>query len=245
MRAGALWRVEREIVGGGVTITDTCCRAHQALGEIFDGIGVLVENHDETFALFHGYQDAFLKTFVRGVRNPRSLRFDLHLVDYYLNVVVLVAVNLHASDNLFDLSVYTNVQIAFATHRFEQFAIMTFSAAYQWGKNEDALSLIVVENHVDHLLLCIFHHFLAGHIAVGLSGTGIEETQIVVDLSGSAYGRTGIAVGGLLFDADDGGETGNLVDIRSFHAPKEIAGIGREGFNIASLTFGEDGVESQ
>jgi hypothetical protein len=36
-----------------------------------------------------------------------------------------------------------------------------------------------------------------------------------------------------------------MIDIRFFHLPEELAGIGREGFDITTLTFGENGIEGQ
>ena len=44
--------------------------------------------------------------------------------------MVPVAVDLHASDNLLDFTIDTDIQIALATHRFEEFAIMSLSATY-------------------------------------------------------------------------------------------------------------------
>ena len=55
--AGALGRVEGEIVGSWIAIADTCCGAHQALGEMLDGARVLIEDQDQSLALFHGYAD--------------------------------------------------------------------------------------------------------------------------------------------------------------------------------------------
>ena len=117
--------------------------------------------------------------------------------------MVFVAIHFHASDDLHDFPVNTYVKIAFAAHGFEQFTIVAFTAVYQWGKDIDPLSLIIVKDHVDHFLFGIFHHFLAGLITICFSGTGIEQTQIVVDFCRGAYGRAGIPVGGLLFNADD------------------------------------------
>ncbi|MEI2689311.1 MAG: hypothetical protein V9H69_06185 [Anaerolineae bacterium] len=37
----------------------------------------------------------------------------------------------------------------------------------------------------------------------------------------------------------------DLIHVRLLHQPQELAGIGREGFDIASLAFGVDGVKGQ
>ena len=77
MRTGALRGVEREIVGSRIAITDTRGGTHEAFREIFDCIGVLVEDHDEAFALLHGNQNTFLQPFVRGIGRSWRLRFNL------------------------------------------------------------------------------------------------------------------------------------------------------------------------
>ena len=140
--------------------------------------------------------------------------------------MVPVAVDFHASDNFLDFTIYSNVQIAFTPHGFEEFTIVTLTTAYQRSEDENPFSLIVMEDHIDDLLFGIFHHLLASHVAICLACTGKEQSQIVVDLGCSAYSRTGITVGGLLLDTDDWRQSCNLVDIRPFHASQEIAGIG-------------------
>ena len=120
---------------------------------------------------------------------------------------------------------------------------MSFALADEWGKEEDAMTFVIAENHVDDLFLGIFYHLLATMIAVSSTGTCIEQTQVIVNLCGCAHGGTGILVGSLLFDTDDRTETCNLIYIRTFHAAQKIAGVCRESFDIASLAFGKDGVE--
>ena len=159
--------------------------------------------------------------------------------------MVLVAVHLHAPRYLLQLAVDTDGEEALAAHLLEQLAIVALTAAHQRGQDEDAPSGIVVPNHVDDLLLGILHHGLAGHIAVGTTGTGKEQTQVVVNLSGGANGGTGILVGGLLLNADDGRQTRYLVDIGTLQAAQEVAGVGREGLNVPALALGKDGVEGQ
>ena len=49
----------------------------------------------------------------------------------------------------------------------------------------------------------------------------------------------------LLVDGDGGGEALNVLDVGLFHAPQELAGVGRQGLDVAALTFGVDGIEGQ
>ena len=137
------------------------------------------------------------------------------------------------------------MEIALSPHTFKEFAVVTLSASYHRSHDEDFAAAIVCCHHVDDLLFCVFHHLLASCVTVGFACSGEEQTQVVVDFSRCTYGRTGILVGSLLFNADNGRQTCYLIHVRSLHASQEVTGIGREGFNIAALSFGKDGVEGQ
>ena len=131
--------------------------------------------------------------------------------------MVLVTIDLHAACDLQQLTINADVEITFAAHRLEELTIVTFTTAHQGCQDIDRLAGIVVHDHVEHLLLGIFHHLLTSGVAVGLTCAGKEQTQVVIDLSGGANGGTRILVGGLLLDADDRRQTGNLIDIGSLH----------------------------
>ena len=107
------------------------------------------------------------------------------------------------------------------------------------------MAVVVGENNLEHLLHGVFHHLLARMVAVGRSGAGIEQSHIVVDLGGGAYGGAGVLVGGLLLDADYRTQSGDLVHVGALHATKEIARIGRESLDVAALPLGVDGVEGK
>ena len=114
-----------------------------------------------------------------------------------------IAVYLHAWRHLLYIAIDTDMQIALAAHALEEFAVVTFTALYERGQNQYLLASIIVQNHIDDLLLRVFHHRLASHVTVGLSGTCKEQAQVVVDFRRGAHGGTRILVGGLLLDADD------------------------------------------
>ena len=81
--------------------------------------------------------------------------------------------------------------------------------------------------------------------APGFGGAGEEEAEVVVDFSGGGDGRAGVTGGVLLADGDGRGEAVDVVDIGFFHAVEELAGVGGEGFDVAALAFGVDGVEDE
>ena len=200
--------------------------------------GVFVKNHYQPFTLFHCGTDGFLQPLL-------VFRRYCQLIDNHFYVMVLIAVYLHAPDNLKHFSVNSYVEVSLLSHRLEEFSIVTFSASHHWGKNKDLLPLIVMENHVQDLLLCIFHHLLASMVAVCLSGSGIEKTHIVVDFCRGTYSRTRILICGLLLDADYWRETGYFIHIRTFHPSEEVSCVGRECFDISSLPLCKDGIEGK
>ena len=238
MRAGTFGRIEGEHVWRRVLIGDAGNRVHQSLGEILHLLTAFLDDSHHAVALFHGdgntLADAFFVSFAHH-----------ELVYHHLDVVVLVSVNLHARHNLQNLSIHPGIEITLAPHAVEEFTVMTLALSDERSEEVDSLAGILIENHLDDLFLGIFHHLLAAAVAVGSTGTGIEQTQVVVNLGSGAHGRSGILVGGLLLDADDRTETSNLIHIRTFHVAQEVAGIGRERLDIATLTFGKDGVEGQ
>ena len=97
MRTGSLWGVEREVVGCRVAVADARRGTHQTLGEKLGLIGVFIENHDEALALLHGQSHRLFQSFVGDFR---GFGLDCHLIDDHFNVVVLIAVDLHASGDL-------------------------------------------------------------------------------------------------------------------------------------------------
>ena len=81
--------------------------------------------------------------------------------------------------------------------------------------------------------------------AVRLADGGVEEAEVVVDFGDGADGGAGGAGGGLLLDGDGGGEAVDGVDVGALHLVEELAGVGGEGFDVAALAFGVDGVEGE
>ena len=106
-----LRRVERKVVRCWITVAYARRGTHQSLGEELSLIRFLVENHDESLALLHS----------QGHRLLQAVNFTAHrhLVNDHFDVVVLVAVHLHASGNLLQLSINADVQVALAAHVLE------------------------------------------------------------------------------------------------------------------------------
>ena len=101
------------------------------------------------------------------------------------------------------------------------------------------------EDVVDHLLHGLAGDGLAANGAVRPAGSGEEEAQIVVDLGDRADRGPGVATAGFLVDGDRRGEPFDVVHIGLFHLAEELAGVGGERLDVASLAFGVDRVEGE
>ncbi len=88
-------------------------------------------------------------------------------------------------------------------------------------------------------------HLPAALRAMRHADAGKQHAQVVVDLGDRGDSGAGVLADRFLLDGDGRAETADKVDLGLFHLPDELAGISRERFHIAALTFGVEGVESQ
>ena len=96
------------------------------------------------------------------------------------------------------------------------------------------------------------------HLADGLRGqrdvvvrttrfadAGVQQSQIVVDFSNGAYRRTRVVGGRFLFDRNRRRQPFDMIDVRFLHQRQELSRVGGERFDVATLAFGVQGVESE
>ena len=86
-------------------------------------------------------------------------------------------------------------------------------------------------------------HLLAADGGVGAPDTGIEQSQVLVDLRRGADGTTGIARDDLLLDGDGRGDALDEIALRLVHSAEELPGIARQALHITALSFGIQCVE--
>jgi hypothetical protein len=72
-----------------------------------------------------------------------------------------------------------------------------------------------------------------------------QQAHVIVDLGDGGDGRARVLRRGLLLDRDRRREPVDLVDVGLLHHLEELARIGRERFDIASLALGIDRVEGE
>ena len=109
----------------------------------------------------------------------------------------------------------------------------------------EAGALGQLEHPVDDLLGGLARHGPPADRAVGMADAGIQKAQVVVDLGDGADGRARVAGGRLLVDGDGRRQALDEVDVGLVHLAQELAGVGREGLDVAALALGVDGVEGQ
>ena len=79
---------------------------------------------------------------------------------------------------------------------------MSLTVTHHRSQQIDAPPLVIPDNQIYHLLFGVTHHLLARQIGISLSGTGIQQTQEIIDFGSGPYCRTGIFIGRLLFDGN-------------------------------------------
>ena len=223
---------------GRFPVRQTRNGAHQPLAVMAYTLGLGIQNHQQSIPLLHGRSHTLLQSFLFFLGHHR-------LVDHYFYVMILVTVQLHSVNDFLDFSVNPHIQIAFLAHLLEKFLIMSLTGPHQRCQDENTFSFIIAVNQIQNLLFRILHHLLTGEIGISRTCPGIQQTEIIINLSSCPYGRTGILVCGLLFDGDDRTQSRNLIHIRPFHTAQEVAGICRECFDITALSLGKDCIECQ
>ena len=78
-----------------------------------------------------------------------------------------------------------------------------------------------------------------------LAGPGKKELQVIIKLGHRAHGGAAGAHRIGLVNGNGRGHTFNFVDCRFVHAVQKLSGVGAEGFNIAALPLGKQGVKHQ
>ena len=127
----------------------------------------------------------------------------------------------------------------------EEGAVLALAAPHHGGHDLEAGPLGQLEDAVDDLLGGLARHGPPADRAVGMADAGIQKAQVVVDLGDGPDGRAGVAGGRLLVDGDGRRQALDEVDVGLVHLAQELAGVGREGLDVAALALGVDGVEGQ
>ena len=78
-----------------------------------------------------------------------------------------------------------------------------------------------------------------------LSDLCVEESQVVIDFGGCPHRGTGILDGIFLLNGDGRGNSVDGLHVGPVHLLQELSRIRGERLDVASLPFGEKGIEGQ
>ena len=172
----------------------------------------------------------------------RGLQEDA--VDDGFDGVVFAAVEQEGLGEIAQLSVHVCAK-ALLIKLIEQIFKLTLSASDDGRHDGDAFALAEFKDALDDLLDGLAGDGTAAVGAMWSADGGIEEAKVVVDLSDGADGGTWAAAGGFLLDGNGGREAFDGVDVGALDLVEELPGVGGEGFHVAALALGVDGVEGE
>ena len=245
LRAGPVGRVERERSRFEVIDSQRMAvRAGQFFGEpLFARVIVVVAvvgelQHDDAVGEAEGRFDRVGEALLgRG--------FDGEAVDDHLDVVFFLFLESGWLGQWVHDPVDTHPAVALGVEFFEQVDELALAGADHRGQDEETGALGHREDLVDDLLRGLAGDPFPTNRTVRGARAGVEQPQVVIHLGDSADGGARVAVGRLLVDRHRRGQTFDEIDVRFVHLAEELAGVGRQRFDVATLSLGEDGVECQ
>ena len=80
--------------------------------------------------------------------------------------------------------------------------------------------------------------------AVGNTHPGKKEAEIVINLGGGGYRGAGIGNCLSLLNGNGRRKSADIIYVWFFQLLKELPGVGREGLNVAALSFRIEGIKS-
>ena len=229
-RAGAKWIVKGKASRLDFLKTNAAIRAGKALAE--SQIAVLLRN-------IRNCQP--LRETQCGLQRIRQTLFntgaDRDSVHHDCNRVLFIFLQLDLLGELILVAVYHHTDIAAAAGLVKNLRMLTLTAANNRRQQLDTRALGQRKNRVDHLVHGLAADLPAALRAMRNADSGIEQSEIVVNLRHRTDCRTGVAVCRLLVDGNRRRKTADTLHIGLFHLPEELARIGRKRLHIAPLSF--------
>jgi hypothetical protein len=127
----------------------------------------------------------------------------------------------------------------------EQVELLALAIGHHRGEDHQFRVLGQGQHVIDHLRHAVGFQRQVVVGAVRRAGAGVEQAQVVVDLGDGADGGARVVAGGLLLDRNRRRKALDQVHVGLFHQLQELAGVGRERFDVAPLALGVECVEGQ
>jgi len=145
----------------------------------------------------------------------------------------------------FSAGVYAGADIALGAQAVEYVQVLPFAVLHQRGQQHQPGAFRQGHDVVHHLAHGLGLQGGAVLGAAGFPDAGVQQPQIIVDLGDRAHRGAGVVGGGFLFDGNGRAQALDQVHVRFLHQRQELPGVGREGFHVAALTLGIQGIEGQ
>ncbi|OPY13165.1 MAG: hypothetical protein A4E69_01775 [Syntrophus sp. PtaB.Bin138] len=182
----------------------------------------------------------------QGVGQPAlDAVLDHQPVHHDVDVVFLLLVQFDIVGQVAGLAVDDHPHEALLAEIGQFLPVFAFAAPDDGREEADLRSLREGHDLIHHLGDGLGGDLPAATVAEGAADAGEEEAQVVIDLGHGADRGAGIPAGGLLFDGDGRGESLDGLHVRLFHLLQKLAGVGGQGFHVAPLSLGIDGVEGE
>ena len=183
---------------------------------------------------------------LEAVGEPRArVRPHHHAVHHHVDVVLDLLVQRGHLGDLVELAVDLDPREALLLQIGEVFAVLALPPARDRREQIKPRAFGQRQHAVDHLAHRLAFDGEPGRGRIGNADPRPQQPHIVVDLGDGADRRARVLRGGLLLDGDGGRQPVDVVDVGLLHHVEELAGIGRQRLDIATLTLGIDGVEGE
>ena len=122
---------------------------------------------------------------------------------------------------------------------------LTLPTAHQRREDLDPGSFRPLEDRIGDLARALTLDRTATVGTMGGAGAGVQEAKVVVDLGDRSDCRARIVTGAFLLDGDGRRQAFDGIDVGLLHQAEELAGVRRQGLDVAALALGVDSVEGE
>ena len=143
------------------------------------------------------------------------------------------------------LTIDFDAREAFATQPLKNVFELSLTSTHDRSVNRELRVLGQAKDLLDDLLSTLTSDGTSTDGTVRSPTARVEQAQVIVDLGDGADGRARITRRRLLVDRDCRREAIDAIDIGLLHLAEELAGIGAQRFDVASLPLGIERVERE